>query len=208
MAKNNNFKKNLLRIIISFTIGFIVGFLVIFGYLELTNSSDETHPHDEDEFHTHADFLVSLNGEIYDFAKEEFMSDGINTKHDYVHLHDNNSEIIHYHQENITLGDFFTSLNMSISNESFSTQNQTFSTNQTHIFEVYVNEEKIENPQNYVANDIDQIVFAYYKQNSSIEYLFDNLTDEACIYSRECPERGEPPESSCLTGSGCAYEFD
>lgn len=189
----------------SFKFLIILFFLILILVISIFNIKGNSHSHD---FHIHADFLVSLNGEIYNFTNQKYMSDGVHLNHEYVHLHDNNPFVIHYHKENITLGSFFHSLNMNLTNDSFSTLNKTYTTNQTHIFEVYVNQELIENPQNYVANDLDRILIVYYQQNISITHLFDQVTNLSCIYSLKCPERGEPPESSCLTGSTCAVDIE
>ncbi len=90
--------------------------------------------------HTHADFAVWINGEQFDFAREEFMShvpvaaapsstfifvpqasahegeeEGgsgtvLVTGREYLHLHDMNGHVVHRHKPGLTFGDFLESV--------------------------------------------------------------------------------------------------
>ena len=160
------------------------------------------------EYHVHADFLVSINGEQINFSKSQFQSTSTQHLHENVHLHDNNGDVIHYHSRGISLQNFFTSLGMNLTNKCFSTLNNSYCSNQTHTLEVFVNNETIENPHKYVANDLDQIAIIYQNKNKVVEPILANLTDKACIESALCPSRGSPSEGSCVTGESCSVDLD
>ena len=69
----------------------------------------------------------------------------------------------------------------------------------TPILEVYVNGTKLsEKPEDYVIQDLDQILISYHAYTGDISNQLAAVTDKACIQSGKCPERGEPaPEDSC-----------
>lgn len=185
---------------IIFSIAFFSIAIIAAGILFTMNILDN-------EYHVHADFLVSINGEKINFSQSQYQSTATNTLHSGVHLHDGWGTVIHYHQKGITLQDFFTSLDMNMSQNCFTTQNTSYCTNQTHNFEVYVNNKTIENPQNYVADDLDQIAIIYQDSQLPVEPILSNVTDKACIQSAICPERGEPSEGSCVSGESCGVDI-
>ncbi|MEZ4200423.1 MAG: hypothetical protein R3B69_02410 [Candidatus Paceibacterota bacterium] len=66
---------------------------------------------------------------------------------------------------------------------------------------VYVNGTPIEHPSSYVNQEEDQILVYYGAlDNPKLPDYLAMVTDESCIYSGTCPERGiAPPESCGLT---------
>ena len=178
-----------------------------------TNQSQlHTHEHSQDEFHIHADFLVVLNNSIMNFSNKEFMSELHNEQHSHVHLHDMNGNVIHYHEENITLETFFISLNMSFNQSCFiSHENISYCEDETNSLQMFVNEEMNEEMNSYVAQDLDKILIIYGNySDDEIEHYIKLVSDEACIYSMICEDR--IPEggidSSCVTGASCIVDFD
>ncbi|MCH8520145.1 MAG: hypothetical protein LAT82_05310 [Nanoarchaeota archaeon] len=178
------------------------------------NNNEISHSHNDDEFHIHADFLVVLNGTIMNFSREEFMSKLHDEQHSYVHLHDMKGNVIHFHKENISLEEFFTSINMVFNQSCFVThENISYCENTTNdnILQMYVNGSLNENMEQYVANDMDQILIIYGNYTDiEIQEFINLVSDEACIYSMICedriPEGGL--ESSCATGSTCLVDLD
>lgn len=207
------------RTYLLYLLGLAVVFLLVSIWLHsYTNSLivplehlDMQHSHGDD-FHVHADFLVILNGTIMNFSREEFMSDLHNELHRDVHLHDMNGNVIHFHEENITLDIFFTSLNMTFNETCFIThENISYCQDDFNSLHMFVNGVENTQMQEYVAEDLDQIliIFGNYSQ-SEIELYMNLVSDEACIYSMICEER--IPEgglnSSCVTGASCLVELD
>ena len=64
---------------------------------------------------------------------------------------------------------------------------------------VFVNDERIDTPKDYVNEEEDLILVYFGDKNDSetIQSLLLEITDKACIYSGTCPERGTAPPESC-----------
>src|SRR3989338_8554809 len=60
-----------------------------------------------EDYHAHADIVVLINGEVFDFNKAQYMSTATNPLSENVHMHDFNPHVVHFHNESATLGDFF-----------------------------------------------------------------------------------------------------
>lgn len=162
----------------------------------------------DNEYHVHADFLVSINGEKINFSQSIYQSTATKVLHPGVHLHDGWGDVIHYHSPGITLQKFFESLSMNLTNQCITTiDNVSYCENETHTFEVYLNNEVLLEPQEYVAEDLDQLAIVYYPSGFSIDPILENVTDKACIQSALCPERGEPSEGTCVTGETCQVDL-
>lgn len=95
-----------------------------------------------------------------------------------IHIHNNKGDLLHIHKQGVTLGDFFTSIKMDLSKN----------------LKLYVNGK--ENPQGllYVPQDLDKILLT--------DGPIVPVSDDACIYSLTCPERGTPPPENCPGGLG------
>ncbi|MEK6902984.1 MAG: hypothetical protein AABX02_05360, partial [archaeon] len=70
---------------------------------------------------------------------------------------------------------------------------------------IYVNGKSLQEDatiENYLIEDLDQILLTNAAFNQDVASQLAAVTDTACIQSEKCPERGEPtPEDSC-SGSG------
>jgi protein-disulfide isomerase len=171
--------------------------------------------------HEHADFAVYLNGKKIDFSIDKYQSDepeDEDENHDheedhahaldpYVHIHNNKGEIIHKHKTGITLGYFFETLGMKFSDSCFETDDGTqFCKDDKNSLKFFVNGVRNTRNTSYVIKDLDQILVSYGPlTDSNLKSQLDSVTDEACIYSETCPERGEAPEEKCVGGieTGC-----
>lgn len=173
--------------------------VLIFVYAEFFSQNDPGFTIIEG-YHTHSDFLVVINDEVINFAKEEYME-----AHQYIHLHDMNGYIVHFHKENQTLTDFFGSLNMNLSIECFSLYGQNYCNNETHELRIFVNDTQIFE-SDYVTEDLDRILILYGLIGEDPSIYLDQVSDEACIYSHKCPERGEAPFEEC-GGDSCIIVY-
>lgn len=178
-----------------------------------------------DPNHTHADFAVWINGEKLDFSGKKYMS-GISTdeeshdeadeyRHKYLHLHDGVGHVIHRHKPGLSLLDFLESLGVivqSLPNESICLtlpQNGTeHCEDDFHYFFVYTNDPYDGFARylkdDYIFDDIDHILITNGSETTSedIETMHQQwlqMTDDACLYSKICPWRGEPPAENCIS---------
>ena len=50
----------------------------------------------------------------------------------------------------------------------------------------------------YVFADEDKILITTAVDDTELQKELKLLTDDACLYSQTCPERGEPPTENCI----------
>ncbi len=160
-------------------------------------------PHTED-YHAHADLLVVLDGQTFDFNKAEFMSTPYKPLNEFTHLHDFNPNVIHFHAEGINLGEFFQSIGMGIDSSCFDTGDAQFCSGNGKTLFFYVNGKPNTEPGNYVPNDLDKIL-VFYGENPPSQQVIDSVTSQACIYSEKCalPPGWVLPEESCSISKPC-----
>ncbi len=152
------------------------------------------------DVHKHADFKLYVNGEAFNFSQEKYMTTENRTLSPFIHLHDLEGEVIHQHITGATLAEFFESFGMAFNNTCFALDNgNAFCGGELKMF---VNGRLNNEFGNYEFNDLDKILITY-GGNDSTQQL-NSVTDNACIHSGKCPERGLPGnESSCTTAGGC-----
>ena len=158
-----------------------------------------------DDVHYHADFKVFLNKEAYDFNQSKYMSSENHTLNPFMHLHDNDGNIIHQHISDGSLREFFSSLGMQFSKDSFVLDNGTaYCNNENAKLQMFVNGKNNDQFEKYVLNDLDRILITYGSEQNLINEQMALVTDKACIQSGKCPERGVAGnESGCTTQGGC-----
>lgn len=177
-----------------------------------------------DPNHTHADFSVWIDGKQLDFSVSEHMSsppkvasasfhlmpiarahgdeeDGhVVPGREYLHFHDGNGHVIHRHKPGLTIGDFFKSIQVKISAkcyESFAPLADDRICGE-HPFRMFVNGKEMPLNMDYVFEDLDQILFTNAHTEEEVQKELGKLTNDACMYSKTCPERGEPPSENCI----------
>ena len=133
---------------------------------------------DTSPYHIHFDLKVYVGGSVLNLALPEYQSEEGKELDPNVHIHDKQGKVAHVHKEGTTLKEFFDSLKVVIPADTIA----------------YVNGKKVENILNYVPQDLDRILIG----GSDIS----RVSDEACIYSLKCPERGTPPPEACVGGLG------
>lgn len=196
MAKKKTSKK---KVIISLAIILICA-VGLFSIYVLNQEQDK-------ETHYHADFKVYVEGEFYNFSQEEFMSTPENIQSRNVHLHDDNGKIIHYHAEGITLENFFSSIGINFTSSCIEVDQVEYCSDGEKQLVMIVNGEITPlNPQ-YIAKDLDRILIAHVSLEENATELFENVTDEACIQSGQCPERGDPFDESSCGPTSCSVDL-
>lgn len=175
-----------------------VGFTALFlGFAKLSSATvTAVNP---DPNHSHADFAVSIDSQLIDFSNEKYMSNEEKHLSKYFHLHDGMGTLIHRHQPGLTLGDFFSSLNITLSKDCVTLDDrQALCTEGTSRWRMVVNgEERLLDPS-FVFEDTDKILLTYSASDTLWETEWQNMTDDACLYSRTCPSRGDPPTENCI----------
>lgn len=155
-----------------------------------------------DKVHEHADFKVYLNGKIFDFTSDQYQD----SKDPYTHVHDGNGEVTHKHRQGVTLGYFFKSIGINFDNQCFITDDgKKYCNDDKNSLKFNVNGKPNDKFGNYEISDLDKILISYGPKDEVIKSQINSISDDACLYSEKCPERGKPPTENCVgaLGSDC-----
>lgn len=160
-----------------------------------------------EKYHTHANFKVIVNGNAMDFSVAKYQEKNGKDLDEDIHLHDGKGDLLHIHKKGATLGQFFTSLGMSLTQTCFTDDVWTAfcskgATDQNKL-KMYVNGKMNDSFDTYVPQDLDKIVIIYGPESEVVmNEEAKSVADDACIYSLTCPERGKPPTEECVGGLG------
>ena len=152
-----------------------------------------------DVVHVHADFLIMIDDERIDLTDKKYQSSAESILHKNVHLHDGEDNVVHRHAEGITFAEFLSSLGFTLTNDCFTNDiGGAFCSNNEKKLALYVNEEPVTDVTNYIPQEEDQILLYFgTPDNQKISEYQNAITDESCIFSGTCPERGVAPPESC-----------
>lgn len=172
-----------------------------------------------DPNHTHADFAVWIEGKQFDFSQPQYMSetpkkdasgkvlvdkDGAPVMTEipgrkYQHLHDGNGHVTHRHKPGLTFADFFKTIGFTLTDTCFTTDTGESTCNSDQKkWQMFVNGKEIPMKAAYDFTDLDKILITYAANNAEIQKELAAMTDQACEYSKTCPEHGEPPTENCI----------
>lgn len=155
--------------------------------------------------HIHANIKVYVNGTAIDFSQAKYQktTDGKDLNED-VHFHDNNGDVVHVHKAGVTLNDLLTSFGMDLQRDCLTLDASTTKcATGDNKLRLYVNGQLNSDYGAYVFKDLDRILVTYGSENdAAIQKQISSVADNACIYSKTCPERGTPPAEDCAGGSG------
>jgi hypothetical protein len=175
----------------------VVALLLLGGYYLHTHHNPFTYY--DDKVHVHADFLIMVNDTRIDLTDTKYHSSVSQILHKNVHLHDGEDNVVHRHADGITFAEFLDSLGFTLTDTCLTNDTkQAWCANETTILALYVNGEKVPSITTYISQEEDQILLYYGIDDSQkiTEYI-NSITDEACIFSGTCPERGTAPAESC-----------
>lgn len=187
-------------------LGLIIAAVVIAGNILLQQGSEGIGV--VGEIHYHADFAVYLNGERYNFSQEKYMSTENKSLSNFAHFHDMDGNIIHKHAEGVTLGFFLDTLDISLNDSCLILDDDTpYCNDGEKILKMYVNGKENDDFSDYDIHEEDKILISYGDESEEeIQSQLDSLTEDACIYSLTCPEKGTPPEEATCVGETCTVE--
>lgn len=153
----------------------------------------------EDEVHVHADFLIYINDKKIDLTDVKYQSSAEQILHKNVHLHDGEDNVIHRHAEGITFAEFLGSVGFTLTNDCLTADtNETLCDSEGSVLTLYVNKEPYSDIVSYIPQEEDQILLYYgTTDNPKLNDYLNAITDESCIFSGTCPERGIAPAESC-----------
>ncbi len=160
------------------------------------------------DIHYHADFAIYLNGQRYNFFQEKYMSTQNKSFSNFAHLHDLKGNIIHKHASGITLGFFLDTLEMKLDQRCLVLDDGTPYCNEgSKELKFYVNGKQNDEFDRYDIQDEDKILLSYGDETpEETKKQLAAVTDEACVYSLKCPEKGAPPEEATCVGETCEVE--
>lgn len=162
---------------------------------------------DQVSVHEHADIALFINGEQFDFSDDRFQSPAGAYMHEYMHFHDNIGTVIHKHRTGYSIGDFFESIGVTLSDACLEIDDEgRYCNTNTRSLKFFVNGQERSSLTNYEFEDLDQILISYGPDDEDVSSQLEAVTDEACIYSELCPERGTPPTEACVGGAGSDCE--
>ncbi len=184
-------------------------FFAGFAIIALLAACSHEYVQNPDPNHTHADFAVWIRGEQVDFSDSKYMSglsDDEETHdeehehlHPYMHLHDNNGSVMHRHKPGLSIGEFFASLGFTLEPACITTDTgEKYCDSETEKWVMLVN--GVQGPlyPEYPFDDMDQILLSFGADEAELTRELDHMTNEACLYSRTCPWRGDPPTENCI----------
>ena len=138
---------------------------------------------------------------------------------EYLHLHDGNGHVIHRHKPGLTIGDFFASIGLPMADQCLTLDEFQYGkldagwkdsyaltpklcTNGKFHWRMYVIHPDGSSSESgldayYVPQDEDQILLTY-DAGDVHDAELEMMTNDACLYSKTCPWRGEPPAENCL----------
>lgn len=160
-----------------------------------------------DPNHSHADFTVWIDGKQIDFSGPQYMSGnaGEGTAavelDQYFHLHDGNGHVMHRHKPGLPLSEFFDSLpGIHFDGDQFTFKDCLNCEYAKGTFKIrlFVNGTEKSEGAAYVLTDLDHILITNAVDPVELRKEERLMTDDACLYSKTCPERGKAPTEGCI----------
>jgi len=118
--------------------------------------------------HAHAQIFVVISGYTVDFSGPQYQLSS-----EYMHFENDEGGLIHRHATGVTLGFFFETMGIQLSENCFSYDEGSYCTNSDHTLEFYVNAGKLDKLDSYVVQQGDRIVISY--GNDSLSIIHDSL---------------------------------
>jgi hypothetical protein len=109
--------------------------------------------------HTHAAFLVKVNGENIDFSQPQYQ-----VQSDYIHVENGDGTTLHRHATNVTFAEFLKSIKMDLdetNNCLVFTNGTQYCNNEDNQLRTFVNGNSTESISDYVINDNDRLLVMY-----------------------------------------------
>lgn len=130
--------------------------------------------------HIHADFKVYVNGQAIDFSQQKYQ-----VRVQYVHVEDNDGDVVHVHAPGMTLGIFLNSLGFHLTSSCLTTDDGTKMCNSgSKTLKVYVNGKQIQDGASYEIKDLDKILVSYGSEtDAQVQTQLKTITNKAKLSS-------------------------
>ncbi len=164
----------------------------------------------EEKYHAHFDFRMIVNAKEIDFSKDKYQESEKNKLNPSVHFHDGNGKVAHLHKKGIKLVDFTNSIKFVLNNECLTLDTGVkYCTGNGKTLKMFVNGKENKEFENYVPQDLDKILISYGNESiTTLQKQIESVSNDSCIYSEKCPERGKPPTENCVGGLGTGCEAE
>ena len=110
--------------------------------------------------HTHAAFLVKVNGENIDFSQPQYQ-----VQSDYIHVENGDGTTLHRHATNVTFADFLKSIKMDLDETNnclvFTNNGTQYCHNNDNQLRTFINGNPTDSISDYVINDNDRLLVIY-----------------------------------------------
>ena len=124
--------------------------------------------------HTHAAFLVKVNGENIDFSQPQYQ-----VVSDFIHVENGDGTTLHRHATNVTFADFLESVKMDLDEENnclVFTNGTQYCNNNDNQLRTFVNGNSAESISDYIINDNDRLLVIYGNETEEqLTEAFDEL---------------------------------
>jgi len=185
-------KENIVALTVGLLVALFIGFITIPNIAINGNSAKNN----VSNMHTHADYSMVIEGVKIDFKDDRYQSKKSTALVPDIHLHDNKGNIIHRHTEGVTIGSMIDSLGFKYTTDCLTTDlGSAYCAVGEKSVQLYVNSKLEPVGPDYVTQDLDKILI-FFGRPADAEKYFNQVTDDACIYSGSCPERGTPPSEN------------
>ncbi len=169
--------------------------------------------------HWHADFALYIDGVRYDFNQEKFFSTETELINANVHIHAPRVNVVHVHRSLTSWDEFFRSITFELSdkttaggtigaNTCLKTPEGELCEGNGKTFKFIVNGVKVDGIALTDVTDLDRVLVSF--GNESLEDVmrtqWPQVSDEACIPSGRCLERGIDKNEPCSKfDTTCTY---
>lgn len=158
----------------------------------------------DEPVHLHADLRVFVDGAAIDFSQDKYQSTKEHELNPETHFHDGNGKLFHVHAAGVTLNDLLTSFGMDLSRDclKLDSGDSRCAVGEKKL-RMYINGAESNEAGDYVVKDLDRILIFYgTPTGTTVDAELKAVSNDACIYSETCPERGKPPTEECVGGLG------
>ena len=143
-----------------------------------------------------------LDGTRIEMTAAAYQSDIDVARHGFLHLHDNEGDVLHIHAKRQSFADFLGSVGITLDDDCMYVRNTIKCRGDG--LRMFVNGEQYTRAfDRYIPEDLDQILLTDSTDAEVVESEIAGVTDKACIQSGICPERGTASES-CLSEDTCS----